>query len=317
MSTTGSLLNVKISVLSLVALMISGCAVPDHMEVRTDIDPANEDKQVRFRSTHYYRVVDMCNNSPIYVHALYRFKMSGKTGALGNTVNFESGTLKAHQIDPFGADITFDAANKRFTYNDNRVPTTESEICKTNLATNQAMVTYLRSVCTSNEPTEKAKENALADIDLLTKCLKKEIGKRVQANILKVIEGMTPCINDDSNPGSDNDEVLCPDGKQPSRGFQVFGPEGWRTFNQNDRLILAMYSDGQPLINTLKTVSQAILDGKNSSDIPKNSVLKEKLRLSDAKWQVKEFKDSSETKPLDEFWTNLLLTFNPSEEQPH
>lgn len=60
----------------------------------------------------------------------------------------------------------------------------------------------------------------------------------------------------------------CPPGQTASRGFLIFGPEGWRTFDQNERLILAMYSDSSPLINTLSKysdkLSQARLAKPNS-----------------------------------------------------
>ena len=109
------------------------------MEVRSGIDPENEDTNVRFRTTYYFRVFDYCEDDfrpPNYgsihtgrvlevepkrarrieIDSLYRFRMTGKANALSNKVHFESGTLKSFQIDPFGASIQFDGDRGRFDF---------------------------------------------------------------------------------------------------------------------------------------------------------------------------------------------------------
>jgi len=118
-------------------LILAGCAVPKHMQVRTGDDPENIDKDVRFRTTYYFRVFDQCaplkpaqlsnakSDDPVFGpqtasqpvvlnDSLYRFRMTGKAHSLTSRARFESGTLKAFQIDPFGADIAFDDENERF-----------------------------------------------------------------------------------------------------------------------------------------------------------------------------------------------------------
>jgi hypothetical protein len=47
---------------------------------------------------------------------------------------------------------------------------------------------------------------------------------------------------------------LPPDTIEVRRGFQVMGPEGWRTFDQDERLLMAMSTSAQPMIGTLKRV---------------------------------------------------------------
>jgi hypothetical protein len=117
--------------------MLAGCTVPAHMRVRTSDDPKHVDRDVRFRTTYYFRVFDQCaplkpakltnapSDDPVFSPAttgepvvlndwLYRFRMTGKAHSLTSQVHFESGTLKAHQIDPFGANVAFDQKNQRF-----------------------------------------------------------------------------------------------------------------------------------------------------------------------------------------------------------
>lgn len=47
---------------------------------------------------------------------------------------------------------------------------------------------------------------------------------------------------------------------QVRRGFQILGPEGWRTFDQDDRLIMAMSSSAEPLTQTIKDTSARVLN---------------------------------------------------------
>ena len=54
--------------------------------------------------------------------------------------------------------------------------------------------------------------------------------------------------------------IECPSTAPTKRGFQILGPEGWRTFDQDERLLLAMTTDSQPLISTLKDISSRILN---------------------------------------------------------
>ncbi len=115
--------------------VVAGCGVPSHMQVRLADDPDNVDKEVRFRTTYYFRVFDQCEQlqssqlnretggDPVFNPAtketgivndwLYRFRMTGKSSA-ANLIHFESGTLQAAQIDPFGANVAFDEKNQRF-----------------------------------------------------------------------------------------------------------------------------------------------------------------------------------------------------------
>jgi len=96
--------------LTLLALgTITGCMMPRAMKVDTASHPRYVDKDVRFRTTYYFRVYDYCQddakagtNNRVHANALYRFRMTGKASSLTNAVHFESGTLFKEQIDPAG-----------------------------------------------------------------------------------------------------------------------------------------------------------------------------------------------------------------------
>ncbi len=127
---------------------LSACAdIPPQFRVDTGAQPQYEDKTVRFRTTYYFRVFDLCEgrnadgsivqkniaedfqwDQPVFYRndrgeplrlekdSLYRFTMTGKALAITNKIHFESGTLKASQIEPFGSDVEFDPDSGRFFY---------------------------------------------------------------------------------------------------------------------------------------------------------------------------------------------------------
>ncbi len=103
--------------LLLSVLLIGACgSVPESMQVRAGVDPRHQDDDVRFRTTYYFRVFDVCrdrNGKALRVtphgDSLYRFRMTGKAkGGLTSKVHFESGILHKTEIDPFGSSVVFD-----------------------------------------------------------------------------------------------------------------------------------------------------------------------------------------------------------------
>lgn len=67
------------------------------------------------------------------------------------------------------------------------------------------------------------------------------------------------------------------------KGFQVLGPEGWRTFDQDERLIMAMYVDNSPITQVLKQLSQQVLNAHQANEPQLLPVVEAELRLSRAK----------------------------------
>lgn len=103
------------------ALSLSACGMPSHMRIENAHHPRYEDKDVRFRTTYYFRVFDYCAEASAKskqprTDTLYRFRMTGKANSLTNAVHFESGTLDAAQIDPLGATVAYDENNRQFYY---------------------------------------------------------------------------------------------------------------------------------------------------------------------------------------------------------
>ncbi len=76
---------------------------------------------------------------------------------------------------------------------------------------------------------------------------------------------------------------LCEDGIVARRGFQVLGPEGWRTFDQNERLIMAMSTSARPLISTLNEISGRILNTATNPSDTLLPLMQERLRATEAK----------------------------------
>ena len=102
-----------------VTVLLSACARPPSATVNQGADPFHADKDVVFRTTYYFRVFDHCVARKVKrgkieeVHtpladSLYRFRMTGKAASNVSKVKFESGTLMAWEIDPFGAKVEFD-----------------------------------------------------------------------------------------------------------------------------------------------------------------------------------------------------------------
>ncbi len=77
--------------------------------------------------------------------------------------------------------------------------------------------------------------------------------------------------------------IHCPDDAPVRRGFQVLGPEGWRTFNQDERLMLAMSVGykAKPLISTLKELSNRVISSHENTASELPPIVLEQKRISD------------------------------------
>ena len=114
------------SLSSFIALttILTACARPPSTTVGEGADPFQVDKDVVFRTTYYFRTFDYCvarelkngkfkNVVVPLTDSLYRFRMTGKSNSLLSDVKFESGTLRAWEIDPFGARVEYDPELRR------------------------------------------------------------------------------------------------------------------------------------------------------------------------------------------------------------
>jgi len=187
-------------------LGLVGCSdVPKSFRVDTGVYPEYQDDEVRFRTTYYLRVFDLCpvdtataeyeprmdvltarktGKLELVKDSLLRFRMTGQASALFSDLHFESGVLGADEIDPFGKTVDYDEAKKKFE------------------AFNGALQRYGVARAEGAKNTEK-----------------------------------------------------CPSGEPLAQRFYLLGPEGIRELDPNERLIMAMYMNAKPLINSLKYLS--------------------------------------------------------------
>lgn len=437
----------KFSCLAIVALQV-GCSVPVHQRVSDGIQPEHVDTNVRFRTTYYFRVFDFCpptkphyakdstgirggasqNRAPadpvlspgdskllILTDSLYRFRMTGKANALTNRIHFESGTLRASEIDPFGANIEFDQENNRFFHvsaRETKRRAIESmelkrvrdakrdiepelrelikergkledatgiaggarkdsldKLIQKKTATLEALVDREHVLLLAQSPLEVVPKPSVPDavfavtrLDQSAQAMAKLLDESSEArkelnqplalgelpesgsatafgrevrialeNLLRAAEDKTeqmkqaqqeleekrdtekkrvtdanekleedegfkqarnaaakgrallakargltaelarisvsnaalsaraPAASPGRASGSDAPEqIICGDGNPARRGFQIMGPEGWRTFDQDERLVMAMSSSAKPLIGVIKELASRI-----------------------------------------------------------
>ncbi|MBI4382662.1 MAG: hypothetical protein HY579_01345 [Nitrospinae bacterium] len=269
------------------ALLCSACAMPKHMEVRAGMDPKYEDEDVRFRAVHYFRVFDYCEGSgvrTIKADSLYRFRMTGKADSLFNKVRFESGTLDRSEIDPFGATVEYDKETNRFRH-------VTAEEAKKDVA-DQKKLSKIKELATiyqelSKGSTPPATSPSLAQID---------------AKIKTILDDLVPSTSANTNKGTGNDSsgdnqaktgtAACAEEKPLKRGFQLLGPEGWTTFDQDQRLALAMSSTASPLISTLRQISALVLNEKAQGAEALLPLVAERLRISHAERSLEKDKNA-------------------------
>ncbi len=405
------------------------------MTVREGADPFHVDKDVVFRTTYYFRVFDYCVAKRLkrqdgfdhvvvpMTDSLYRFRMTGKAKSQISKVKFESGTLMAWEIDPFGARVEYDpassrtrvisprevaadarrAALKRDIYemlgmirrlqdnNGNKAEEAgganagndgpQSQIERLRDSARITLATELRGKLErfarlDSGPTDGDANYAkpvpvarpLSDVERV-KLLKGEVEKVVAATIPTaspqvvrkiVAKGFgtgpkTLDVSDPSRPGfveratvitltnaanldasvlgnqahstlsefwpngrsavraeieksmrtvhtrlawseqylrplltaaSPTQSIQCPDEAPVRRGFQVLGPEGWRTFDQDERLLLAMSSSARPLTSTLKELSNRVLNARGNPSAELLPIVLEQKRLSEAEREL-------------------------------
>lgn len=246
----------------------SGCTLPEHLRVETGKTPQYADKDVRFRTTYYFRVFDYCydvrsksDTQPV-TDSLYRFVMTGKANAYGNEVRFESGTLKASDIDPFGATVEYDENTGRFRF----VPEAEVQAeARRNRAEEEieALVRLKRRLMEMRTFGDKAElpEGATRQ-DVIDDTTIKALDTQIK-NLVNL--GLAPQTITTTQKLGDAEQVLvCPAGSEVQRGFQIMGPEGIKTFDQDERLIMAMSASGQPIISALKELSGRFLKAEEA-----------------------------------------------------
>ena len=414
------------------AMLLSACARPPSATVNEGADPINVDKDVVFRTTYYFRVFDYCvarrlkNNEfdkvivPL-TDSLYRFRMTGKAGSNISNVKFESGTLLAWEIDPFGAKVEYDAESGRTRVISPREVTADARraAIKRDIYEMLTMYNGLKASLGENgavprDPPENAAVNAVMKslstelrgkverfgrldsgptdddaqyVDRAGKSLNDESRSALlKAELLTVLSAAFPnesqeaiqqvvdkgygddsTVLDASDPGrpgfveravvltinkarkimaieqltktpqmfaqsqtngealdeitigfmirskptrlarseqhlvalfaGTSESIQCPEDAPVRRGFQVLGPEGWRTFNQDERLMLAMSSSAEPVISTLKELSNRVISARDNPSAELLPIVLEQKRLSEAGRELDSRRAKSEIAP--------------------
>ena len=104
-------------------------------------------------------------------------------------------------------------------------------------------------------------------------------------------------------------ELECGDAR---RGFQILGPEGWRTFDQDERLILAMSSSAKPLIGALKELSSRVLNEQPSRSAMLLPLVEERLRIVRAERVLDRLETEEPTAPGDAL-AKVIEQYDPPE----
>ena len=287
-------------------LLLGACTVPEHMRVRAGIDPRNQDDQVRFRTTYYFRIFDVCRNPANDTinglpksDSLYRFRMTGKAHSLFSQVHFESGTLHKSEIDPFGANIVFDDKLGRYRF----VSRAETD-----------------ATARRNERYDEIERRLklLEDLDGANRDNFTEIRQKLLDSIQNQIVNLDATIissptksKDNNHPDNSESKAAkgCPERTELKRAFQIMGPEGISTFDQDQRLVMAMTSSGKPLISALKELSGHMLKEHGSGSELLLPLAQENIATLRAKRVVDKIKDDPNVSS-DQLFERVINAFN-------
>lgn len=271
------------------ALLLGGCSVPAQMRIENAGDPRYEDKDVRFRTTYYFRVFDHCADGLAVAggtrprsDTLYRFRMTGKAHSLTTQVHFESGTLTAAQIDPFGANVVYDERNRQYTFK-SQSETQHEARRERNL---DDLKRLLQAYDDFRPKLDAGGRDEIAGEKKLTDALRDVIGQRIVS--LKD-EARSPAVGASGGANGAATKAGVDECVQSKRGFQILGPEGWRTFNQDERLLLAMSSSGRPMISTMQEISGRVLNAQPIEAEMLLPLVREDLRISRAEHELDKF----------------------------
>lgn len=291
---------------AMLALMLAGlaagCNVPPNMSVRTGDDPKYADDSVLFRTTYYFRVVDYCDydgargrriaeknyKRPLHTDSLYRYTMTGKASGLFSKVFFESGTLKAHEIAPFGRTVQIgaDGSIKLVSIDamDEKKPNPPEKGSETQEKPGQSAGGENTGTGQTNRQSDTTASTTKVSTTKKVTITEKTAATSTSPAQEKVTVTETtessdkPATTSADSPATD--KCWVGEGVQTKRGFQIHGPAGWEDFKQDERLMLVMSSNARPLIDALKAASERISmqKAKASNPLPALAIEASKAR---------------------------------------
>jgi hypothetical protein len=299
----------KLRVFAIIILsqLVTACVVPGHMHVTEGVAPQNLDINVRFRTTYYFRAFDYCWNANASLDeklkyrdivpetdTLYRYRMTGKASALANQIKFESGVLSASQIEPFGADVTYNSDINGFLYRSPQAAKAQADdaaAARAKAAGSADALARFRLLSDIRKQFVAAGTDTTAIDAAIKDALAAYLGTPNAAGGAEAKEQRTELTNqvdslkaqvDRASAATAAPEVLdklsarlaelektaasakaastyCAADEIRRHGFQIMGPEGMRPYDQDARLIMAMHSSAKPLIETLSEYSGRLL----------------------------------------------------------
>lgn len=316
----------RLLTVSIFLLLAGGCStignVPPAMRIDLWEHPAHQDEQVRFRTTYYFRIVDSCKvqegwnqsgdskdytegQGPFKVRqsgklkimsdSLYRFRMTGKASALFAKIRFESGVLRSEEIDPFGSQVALDKDTNTFR------------------------------VIPANAMRENARrDEIIREIDRLTK-LRRSLDNDDKAKnkdlIATMIENQIKLLGNENDSGGGSSknantggfnaattELLCPDGRPTQRSYFLYGPEGVRRLDPDERLLMAMTSDSKPLIGMMQQLAGKSLHGQQIHENEWKVIADERASVSNARRDIESF-EKKPTQTIEELIKKLETRF--------
>ena len=299
----------------LCALLLGACTVPEQLQVRSGVDPRSQDDNVRFRTIYYFRVFDVCRDpsgnlasDPPLRDSLYRFRMTGKASDLFSKVRFESGILHKSEIDPFGSSVIFDDELGRHRFV-SREETDAAARRNERYDEIQRQISLLEQLDTFVDEQQSQGGDPTAANQL--RRIMTKVGDGIERQLANTVPALgsaspkdNPTMNESKSAGAG-----CPKGTELRRGFQIMGPEGIATFNQDQRLVMAMTSSGKPLVGTLKELSGRILAEHGSE----SDVLLPLVRESLATLRAERAIDRIENEPdvsVDQLIERIIKAFN-------
>ena len=230
---------------------------------------------------------------------LYRYRMTGKADSTTTKVRFESGTLRKEEIAPFGKQIVFSEAGNGFYVRDmaevradaeqekreatvwrkiDRLKMLHAQLKNDGSDENATIHDEIRKQIIAQIRELAAPSSALTNeqIAQVKQIIEDQLKPQSPPLDEKKIESLVE-LNKGLNSGG-NQLAFCSIGEKIRKGFQLMGPEGIKTFDQDERLVLAMSSSAKPLIEALQEYGSRILDSKANATGQQLAVSQESLR---------------------------------------
>jgi hypothetical protein len=280
--------------------------------------------------------------------------MTGKASALGSKIKFESGTVKATDIDPFGADVVYndaiggyvvrsgeqaraqidaaaasaaaraaspegsgaparalarfnelsglyEAIATRAVSGADQEKARATQLDTVRVAMVEALRLYLGAATTSDDQNERlaaiqgSLDKLVVQLGKLapvtaeaTKAAAADIANAAAAAVVAQLKDEVARVVASKTEGAAT-SVLCGPTQIVRKGFQIMGPEGLTSFNQDTRLIMAMHTSAEPLIQTLQEYSGRILKSKVNAAGQLLPLVRENVRVVEAERALDRF----------------------------